>query len=517
MKENNFFSKYLFIALALSTYPVTILYTSNFQNTNLFMYIIPLGIVYLFTTIVYSIFYLLRNKLGLINYPFASIIVSIFFFTYGIYYSFLSSQTNFLGLLSSHRFLLPIIVIIIIGLTYLLNKINKTSVKYNFLLIFLITLNLTPFINLVDKIFIDYKNLHNNVTAVNNYSFKDAPNIYFIILDGYGSENSIKSFLKYDNSQFYNQLKEIGFRVQDNAVSNYNRTSFSLSSTLNLNYINRIIKSDIYYKDLERYISHNKVAKILKSYGYSYYFFDSGFGLKKTEKNEFLINTKENYYTDLFFSSSDNDLLNVFLNNSAFKIFKNPFFSDFIISNYAYKVLNVYKKLPSIAKNNKKKFVFAHVISPHPPFLFNKSGKIGMYGIDNENEGVGWNEKLYIEQLKYINFKTIILLNKIIKNDKKNKIILIQGDHGSRCKINNKKFLNKENWVNEQFHILNAIYISKNDNSKRKIYENWNYSSVNTFRIIFNEYFKSNYSNLKDVKYYSDLHEPYNFIQIKKK
>ena len=62
MKENNFFNKYLLTALALSTYPVTILFTSNFQNTNLFMYVIPLVVVYLITLVlIYKAYIFVAN------------------------------------------------------------------------------------------------------------------------------------------------------------------------------------------------------------------------------------------------------------------------------------------------------------------------------------------------------------------------------------------------------------------------------------------------------------------------
>jgi hypothetical protein len=45
-----------------------------------------------------------------------------------------------------------------------------------------------------------------------------------------------------------------------------------------------------------------------------------------------------------------------------------------------------------------------------------------------------------------------------------------------------------QKWVQEEYGILNAIYISKADKSKTNIYNNRNHSSVNSFRLIFNEY-----------------------------
>ena len=44
----------------------------------------------------------------------------------------------------------------------------------------------------------------------------------------------------YDNSSFDESLKDIGFYVLKDSKSNYNRTAFSISSTLNFDYLKKI-------------------------------------------------------------------------------------------------------------------------------------------------------------------------------------------------------------------------------------------------------------------------------------
>jgi hypothetical protein len=73
-----------------------------------------------------------------------------------------------------------------------------------------------------------------------------------------------------------------------------------------------------------------------------------------------------------------------------------------------------------------------------------------------------------------------------------------------------------QKWVQEEYGILNAIYISKADKSKTNIYNNRNHSSVNSFRLIFNEYFKYNLPLLEDEKYFTEMKEPYRFVKIMK-
>ena len=55
------------------------------------------------------------------------------------------------------------------------------------------------------------------------------PDIYFIVLDGYGRSDVLKEFYGYDNSDFLRGLKEKGFYVAQDSMANYSNgvsTSF---------------------------------------------------------------------------------------------------------------------------------------------------------------------------------------------------------------------------------------------------------------------------------------------------
>jgi hypothetical protein len=517
MKKNKFFNKNYLTALGISTYPVTLLFTSNFVNTNLLMYVIPLILVYFFTTCLYFIFFIINKCFSIANYHLSTGIISIFFFIYGIYYALLMKYDNLLSFFVGHRVFLPITIMIIIGLVYFINSIERKSFKYKFILVFLITINLAPLFSLFGHFLsLDLKK-SNDLTKVATDSTINHPNIYYIILDGYGSDYSIKKYLHHDNSNFTNQLEKIGFKIQTKATSNYCRTIFSLTSTLNLNYVQNFMNTTVTQHNLNKRLANNKVLEILQSYGYTYYIFDSGFGLKnKYASNEVLIKTNEIGLLRNLFSTSDKDVLNSFINNSIFVIFNNSIFAKFAINNYASKVLDVFSKLPQIAEAPIKKFVFTHIISPHPPFLFDKYGKVGVYGkYDPTLHGnFNWNPKLYIEQLKFVNTRILSALKDVIKNDKNEKIIIIQGDHGTKTVTETNILDENQNWVQEEYGILNAIYISKNDKSKKYIYDHWDEPSVNTFRIIFNEYFGYNFQLLENYKYYAKFKEPYFFNRV---
>ena len=69
----------------------------------------------------------------------------------------------------------------------------------------------------------------------------EPPDIYYIILDGYGRADVLKDEYGYDNSDFLNTLRDWGFYVADCSQSNYAQMQMSLASSLNFNYIDALI------------------------------------------------------------------------------------------------------------------------------------------------------------------------------------------------------------------------------------------------------------------------------------
>ena len=63
------------------------------------------------------------------------------------------------------------------------------------------------------------------------------PDIYYIILDGYGRADMLQIIHGFDNSMFMESLEQRGFVVASESQSNYARTLLSLSSSLNMQYL----------------------------------------------------------------------------------------------------------------------------------------------------------------------------------------------------------------------------------------------------------------------------------------
>src|SRR5688572_12591582 len=63
------------------------------------------------------------------------------------------------------------------------------------------------------------------------------PDVYYLVLDGYGRQDVLQDYYDFDNSPFLNSLSSKGFYVASESRSNYAHTFLSLASSLNMDYV----------------------------------------------------------------------------------------------------------------------------------------------------------------------------------------------------------------------------------------------------------------------------------------
>jgi hypothetical protein len=167
-------------------------------------------------------------------------------------------------------------------------------------------------------------------------------------------------------------------------------------------------------------------------------------------------------------------------------------------------VLYALTELDRVAKTPGKKFVFVHVVSPHPPFVFDSSGDMVYHNLpytmgDGDNFMSGSEEYIakYTEQLQYINKLTINAIDDILENSIEPPIIVIQGDHGPGAYL--KWGSIEDSNMMERMGILNAYYFP--DQDYNMLYPS--ISPVNSFRVILNKYFGTEMVLLPDDHYFS--------------
>ena len=154
------------------------------------------------------------------------------------------------------------------------------------------------------------------------------------------------------------------------------------------------------------------------------------------------------------------------------------------------------------------KFVFVHILSPHAPYIFGPNGENVSPG--NSLDSSPWNERnAHVDQIKFVNKNLIELIPKLLNSENK-PIIILQGDTGAGYEIDWKS--PSDVMVIERMSNLNAIYFPNKNYDKIN-----NLTPVNTFRIIFNEYFDEENVLHENKNYWSNSEKPYTFVDITKR
>jgi hypothetical protein len=327
-----------------------------------------------------------------------------------------------------------------------------------------------------------------------------APDVYYIILDSYGRSDLLKDAYGYDNGPFVDALRERGFYVAECSQSNYVRTELSLGSSLNMSYLQGLdpayVPESLNRPALWRAIKHSAVRYNLENLGYNTITFANGFEWSEwDDADQFLappLTASMTEFEALFLRTT------LGYQAEDWGLF-NP--APFIAQTYRNRTLLAFDRLDEIASMPEPTFTYIHLIPPHPPFVFGPDGEHTNFVdfLDEDREFTASSYAMgYQNQLTFMNKKVLDAIDVLLAEPGMPPIIVLQGDHGPWFQPNN-----------EHVRILNAYYLpGKNDKLYPQI------SPVNTFRLIFDEYFGGQYSMLPDASYFSPVPNLYEFSEI---
>ena len=345
------------------------------------------------------------------------------------------------------------------------------------------------------------------------------PDIYYIVLDRYANNSVLKSNFGYDNSEFLNSLRNSGFNVKDDALSQYPYTSPSITSTINMKYLDDDLAKFSSDSTQSQTLFHNMIrqaqaVKLLKNEGYNYYNIGSSFGMT----NKAPLAT-----ADLAIQES----ISLFGNKKTLREIEQSQFNQSIFHTFS-KVRSSWWPLKSTQlgwidytkqqlamlkdfsnkQNSSGNFIFAHLLLPHPHYVFNADGSAST-NIEENNNGKMVQDK-YLDQLKFANSQIKEITDNILKNTNNNAVILLIADEGpypwvfntnalsSSFIVDNKldTYVNDmQNWpigdLKIKYGMLQAVYMPNiNEEDITSL------APVNAFRIILNKYFGYTYPYL---------------------
>ena len=343
---------------------------------------------------------------------------------------------------------------------------------------------------------------------------KDAmPNIYYIIVDAYTRSDVFKALYHHDNSAFLAYLRERDFYVADKSRSNYCQTFLSLASSMNLRYfddIEKIVNLEWKHRQPVIDILHDNVLfEFLKRRGYTIAAFSSGFyATEFTGRDRYLTPTwtLDEFQNELLTSTPIGLLLGEFGIVDQHEV-------------HTARVHYIFDHLSTACTPGAPTFVFAHIASPHPPFVFGPNGEsrnqdipftyadgdhlVNQDGITREDYA-----RQYVDQVAFINRRLRAAVDDILRTADRPTVIIIQADHGPRSTLKWEHV--QDSCVTECMSILNAYYVM----GEKPVGLHDRISPVNSFRMLLNHVFGTNYKLLPDRSYYSSARYPYKFTDM---
>ncbi len=339
------------------------------------------------------------------------------------------------------------------------------------------------------------------------------PDIYYLIVDGYGRGDVLKDLYGIDNAAFISFLKERGFYVAEQSRSNYIQTALSLASSLNFEYLVASPPDSADRGPLIRMVKHSQVRRLLEGLGYRLVALDSGYDVTQITD------------ADIYLTPNPNPVLNQFegllVINSPLVILVNRDWLDVPVVAFGGNRTTVrysFAQLPTLPATPGPKFVFAHIVAPHPPFILDRHGRAltpnspftggfeGNYFPETLKDYI----KGYTEKLLYTTDKLTGLIDAILDQSATPPIIIIQADHGPGSRLNWESA--DESCLWERTSILNAYYLPC---SSPQLYPA--ITPVNSFRVVFNACFGASLALLPDRVYYWPWSRPYDFVDVTEK
>lgn len=364
---------------------------------------------------------------------------------------------------------------------------------------------------------------------------EDRPDIYYIVLDAYGRSDILKALYGYDNTPFIDWLTRKGFYVAQQSHSNYAQTMLSLASSLNLDYLDPVemqsaaatAATDARWRvdltsaavqllnqagenarlPLAHLIQFNKVAATLKDNGYGFAAFTSGYGGVQFPNADVVHRATmlSDFEESIIQTTPIADLLDMAHDQRR--------------ELHRRRIRYIFDHVADSADESAPRFVLAHILSPHSPFVFRADGtpppatdENAFYDEEEFDPGNPADRARirngYRGQIEYVTRQIQLVLERLLADSSRRRIIILQADHGPSLTMD--WSAPSRTAIDERMSILNAYWVPPD--IRARLYPT--ITPVNTFRIILNRYFGGPAELLPDRSFFSTYDSPYAFSDV---
>lgn len=270
-----------------------------------------------------------------------------------------------------------------------------------------------------------------------------APDIFLILLDGYPRADTLASRHGFDNTPFLLDLEGRGFDVADRSRSNYNSTVLTLASMLSMEHIRDIPNLDPTLakgeqrRRLAQLLAKPPVADVLRGYGYAVTQIASPFPTLAIRSADQFVDTGQL-----------NGLEIEVIVQAAGRGPIGRFPADFLADQHRERIREAFEYLTQAAvPTGRPRFVLAHLLSPHTPFVFYRDGDDRSLQTCFPSSCGFWDSwvsqlrrddfsEAAVDQINYINREVLASVDALLAKADVPPIIIVMSDHGSRLDPN---------------------------------------------------------------------------------
>ncbi|HWH37847.1 MAG TPA: hypothetical protein VNT28_08730 [Candidatus Limnocylindrales bacterium] len=330
--------------------------------------------------------------------------------------------------------------------------------------------------------------------------------IFYLVFDRYGSDWSIDARFGIDNSAMSEWLEGRGFNVVPGARANYRATDFSLASTLQMRYLDELTerygRSTDDRTPARELLQDHVVGRFLQANGYRYVHIPSWYGptLDNPIADELLRWDTASEFSQVL---SDSTMAPLLLNVVTEATSEPPHRERHrAFAEYQFRQVERAAAAPYPV------FVFAHFLLPHAPYTYRADGS-DMLDADERSLPEA---ELYAEQLAYTNMRIRDIVGALLDRPAHEQpIIVIQADEGPFLCFNVDCIDGSPETYGIRFGIQGAYYLPGLAADVLPP----DHSAVNTFRVIFSEYFGADLPRLPDRSFdWPDNEHLYDFRDI---
>lgn len=257
--------------------------------------------------------------------------------------------------------------------------------------------------------------------ALDGQAGANSPDVWHILFDRYAASDTLKSRYGFDNRPFVDALRQRGFVVQDRAFANYQRTSHSVASTMNGSLLDPMAKAMTGeqgdWVPIYRAARDGAAIRRFNALGYRTVFAGSWW-----EPTRFSAAAK-----DSMIVRAVPQLTRLILDQSAAGFWLGeraiPYFDG--RGDQCHRANEKFRRLRDLAREDRRKHIFAHFLVPHPPFVLNADGSCR----DLATAQKASRSENYIEQVRYANTQALALVDAILAGPRP-AVIVIHSDEG---------------------------------------------------------------------------------------